>query len=297
MKIPVLINKVKKLINLPYNKFSLENYQTILEDSLGVRYFFKTSKPNLPIQLMSNNNPNAGIINYDNNLHNKGRIFVVGKGILFDSGGLDLKRGMADMKNDKAGMIIALATSIYFNDNVISWCPVTTNFIHNSLITPGDIIPIGKKDVEVTNTDAEGRLILAEALSDMSVTEKDIVITIATLTGCVEYAVGKATGVFSPNKCLVNKYLEASTKEKELAWELPLWADLEKKHYSKKLIQNSVKDIKCGATEGALFLKQFIAFPNNWLHLDIAASISDAKGKTNGVPLKSLISFINSIRR
>jgi len=295
-KLDKAMGTTRKLIDLPFNKFNLDNYEKILTKEYGYLDFIV--HPNTPTQLMSGGHHNAGIINLSHKNYSKysRKIYVIGKGILFDSGGLDLKRGMADMAGDKAGMIIALSVSHYLKGNVIAFCPVTTNLIQNSQITPGDELKIGKKIVKVTNTDAEGRLILAEAISTLNASKNDIIITIATLTGAVEYAIGQeATGVFGLNHDLLTKYSEASFDAKEMAWALPLWEYYQKKYYSKKLIENSIKDIKAGATEAAMFIKQFLPNPNNWLHLDIAGSAFNEEGKANGVPLKSLINFIRRL--
>jgi leucyl aminopeptidase len=295
-KLDKVISTTKSLINLPYNKLNLENYYKILCQyySLGI----KTTPNNLPIKLMSGLHKECGIV-YTPNLDkkNKKKIYIIGKGILFDSGGMDLKtRGMQDMTGDKAGMIIALSVANYLKGNVIACCPITTNFINTSKIIPGDEIKIGKKIVKITNTDAEGRLILAEVLSTLPITKSDIVITIATLTGAVGYAIGdKATGIFSTNQMLGVSYLNATIQAGELGWRLPLWAHLQEKYYNKKLIKNSVKEIKEGATEGAMFIKQFVPYPDKWLHLDIAYSSFD-KGKATGVPIKSLINFIKQLK-
>jgi leucyl aminopeptidase len=285
-----LIVKAKKLIDLPHNKFNLDNYYNIISKEIGVIDFIRN--PNSPTQLMSGFHPSAGIIKTPG----RGKIYIIGKGILFDSGGYNLKtgrKGSYGMHGDKAGMIIALSVAKNIGKNVIAYCPVTTNFLHNSKITPGDIIKIGNIDVEVNNTDAEGRLILAEAISNLNVSKNDIIITIATLTGCCEYAVDKATGVFGENDKLINKYLEASKEEKEYAWALPLF-DYMQKFYKKQPIKNSEDKIKAGASEGAMFIKQFIKYPENWLHLDIAA-VAHKDNKATGIPIKSLINFIKKL--
>jgi leucyl aminopeptidase len=300
-KLNKVISTTKKLINLPYNLFNLENYYSVLLNN-KIPAFTVETQPNQPIKLMSGGNFYSRIIT-SSNLHNrlkKGRkIYIIGKGILFDSGGYNLKTGRTGpygMHDDKAGMIIALNVANYLKENIIAYCPVTTNFIHNSKIIPGDIIKIGKKDVKVTNTDAEGRLILAEALANLNPGKDDIVITIATLTGAVGYAIGEeATGVFSDNNELLKKYAGASFEAKELAWALPLWQHYQERFYDKKLIHNSIDEIKCGATEGALFIKQFVKYPNRWIHLDIASSSFDKQGHANGVPIRSLVNFIKKL--
>jgi leucyl aminopeptidase len=299
-----VVGTAKKLIDLPYNRFNLENYFKILEKN-NFDVAFTECKDNLPIKLMSGNHSNAGIIacNHPKTLSQidkqnyKRRIYIIGKGILFDSGGMDIKlRGMADMTGDKAGMIIALSVANYLKENIVAYCPVTTNLINTSKIIPGDEIKIGKKIVRISNTDAEGRLILAEAISTLNASKNDIIITVATLTGACEYAIGgEATGVFANNEDLLKKYAEATFEAKSLAWGLPLWEHYQKQYYNKKIIENSIKNIKCGATEAALFIKQFIPYPNRWLHLDIAASAFDKKGKANGQPILALIKFINKL--
>jgi len=296
-KLDKVIDTAKRLIDLPYNHFNLDDYQKVLL-SRGLRVNFVETETNKPIKLMSSNHKNSGIITCDYHKDHKKRIFIVGKGILFDSGGLDIKiRDMSDMTGDKAGMIIALNVANYLKGNVVAYCPVTTNLLQTSQITPGDEIKIGKKTVKVNNTDAEGRLILAEAISTLNTSKNDIIITIATLTGAVAYAIGEeATGVFADNEDLLKKYAEASFEAKELAWGLPLWEHYQKQYYNSKIINNSVDKIKCGATSAALFLKQFVPYPQNWIHLDIAYSAFDENKKANGIPIKSLINFVRKLK-
>lgn len=291
-----VISTTRKLIDLPYNRFNLENCFAVLHSHELNPVTIDTAS-NLPIKLMSGGNFYSRIITSNYFPNKKKNIYIVGKGILFDSGGLNLKdRHMDDMTNDKAGMIIAMNVANYLRGNVIAFCPFTTNFIQNSLITPGDEIDIGKKTVKVTNTDAEGRLILAEALSMIKPNPNDIVITIATLTGAAAYAVGEeATAIMAENEDLLRKYADAAFEAKELAWALPLWNHYQKKYYDKKLIENSVSAIKCGTSEAGLFLKQFVPNPNNWLHMDIAYS-SFTNKKANGVPVRSLINFIKKLK-
>jgi len=288
------ISSAKQLINLSYNQFSIENYQTVLNKHF--EFIFSETESKSPIKLMSGQHELAGIIRTTPKLTKKGNIYIIGKGIMFDSGGLDLKRGMNDMTNDKAGAIIALSVANYLKKNVVAYCPFATNFVQTSQITPGDRIPIGKKIVKITSTDAEGRLILAEAINQLNASKNDIVITIATLTGCCPYAVDtKATAILTPNDKLAEQYLNASKDAKEYAWRLPLW-DYVDKFYHKKEIVNADKRIKADTIGAALFLKQFVKYPNNWLHMDIATSSFNKDGKANGVPLRSLINFINKIQ-
>ena len=289
----------KRLVNMPYNKLNLTNYKEKLSKLLKIKINFIESKSSGPIKLMSGQHKNAGIISTDYCTTQKRRVILIGKGILFDAGGYDIKPSgkYANMKIDMAGMASAFSVaSQLVNANLAVYCPVSTNLVANSQILPGDEIKIGDKLVVISNTDAEGRLILAEALTSVPQTSKDIIITVATLTGTVGYAIGeKATGVFTLNDDLYQKYKRSSDKAKELIWRLPLWEYLDKKYFRKKRIKNSVED-KPGASLAALFLKQFVKYPDNWIHLDIAYSCWDKKKeRATGQPVRSLINFINTL--
>jgi len=293
-KLDKVIATARKLIDMPYNQFNLDNYLAILPNPIA----FNNTSEKLPIKLMSNNGFYAGIVEINNcKTEKENKIYIIGKGILFDSGGLNLKTGRGGsygMHGDKAGAIIALSVANYLKGNVVVYCPITTNFIQNSQITPGDILKIGNKRVVVNNTDAEGRLILAEAISTLNVSKDDIIITVATLTGACEYAIDKATGVLTPSDKLAELFLTASKEEKECAWRLPMF-DYMQKFYKKQPIKNAEDKIKAGTSEAAMFLKQFVPYPENWLHLDIAAS-SSKDGKATGIPIKSLVNFIKRIK-
>jgi len=294
------LNKViaiaKKLIDMPYNQFNLENYFDILVSKFTNLLSIQTEE-NQPIKLMSGNHIESRIVECWEGSNKKRNIYIIGKGILFDSGGYNLKtgrNGSYGMHGDKAGMIIALTVANYLRGNVVAYCPVTTNFLHTSKITPGDIIEIGKKKVLVNNTDAEGRLVIAEAIANLKASKNDVIITIATLTGCCEYAIDKATGVFSVNQSLGVQYLNAANKAGELAWRLPMFAYMQD-FYKKQPFKNAEDKIKAGASEGAVFIKQFIKYPENWLHLDIAPSATK-DNKATGIPIKSLIKFIGGLK-
>ena len=289
----------KKLVSMPHNKFNLANYKERLSKLLKIKINFIETKPTGSIKLMSGQHKNAGIIATHYRSTKKRRVILVGKGILFDAGGYDIKPSgkYADMKIDMAGMASAFSVATQLpTKNLVAYCPVSTNLVANSQILPGDEIKIGSKLVTISNTDAEGRLILAEALTSVPQRSKDIIVTVATLTRAVGQAIGeKATGVFAFDDDLYQKYKKSSDKVKELVWRLPLWAYLDKKHFRKKRIKNSVKD-KPGASVAALFLKQFIKYPDNWIHLDIAYSCWDKKKeKATGQSVRTLIDFIKTL--
>ena len=234
--------QAKKLIDMPYNQLNLDNYIEMVCSAfpdLPNSDIQRLSEKG-PISLMSGQHDSAGLLRVPWNFPDKGRrIILIGKGLLFDAGGYDLKPEMSTMKSDMAGMATCIAASCYLSrNNVVAVCPVATNFLHNNQIVPGDIISIGSKEVEILDADAEGRLVIAEALSNLDIKKDDIVVTVATLTGCCEYAIGdRATAILTPNDKLARQYYEASLKTKELSWRLPLW-DYLQPQFSKKKIPN-----------------------------------------------------------
>lgn len=281
-----IIKFAQQIIKYPYNRFNLDNYRDILSKEFK-NILFNSTKNNNPIKLMSGQHKNAGIITYKND----SKANLIGKGVLYDAGGYNLKHDMSGMNGDMAGMAVALATAKITNTTAI--CPIATNLIHNNGILPGDILSIGKKDVEISNTDAEGRLVLAEAITELNASNKDIIITIATLTGCAVYAVGEAVALLSPNNKLAEKYLTISKEVGSATWRLPLWEKYQKKYYNKKLIKNSIREFKAGTIEGGMFIKQFVPYPDNWIHLDIAAI---EKKKDIELLIKTLVKFVNTIK-
>jgi leucyl aminopeptidase len=303
MKLKKYIKISNKLIDMPYNQLNLDNYLQVLFKTFNYKLRpGHTNDHGNVISLMSGLHENAGCISTREIDHSKSNIIIVGKGILFDSGGYSLKRNMLGMHTDMAGMAIAMATAHYCNielglSNVYAYCPVSANLLHNSNIMLGDKIPIGDKIVQVDNTDAEGRLILASALSNLKpdIKKTDIVVTIATLTGACAYAVGdRATAVLGGNK-IVKQYLKASKKVGELAAQLPLWKYLQA-DYNQKTISNTNSD-SCGTITAAMFLKQFVAYAKQWVHLDIATSSCNMKDKPTGVPIRTLIEFIKTLEK
>ena len=309
MKLKKYIEQSNKLIEMPYNELNLNKFYGKVFPLHPFCHIFtdvQNVRDDDVINLMSGQDTcgDSGILTVRSGEEAHPKIYLIGKGVLFDSGGYSLKSSsdMQGMHTDMAGMAIASKVAEYCIEELGLYCvegysPVTTNFLHTSLINIGDKIKIGEKTVEITNTDAEGRLILASALSHLNevIKPKDIVITIATLTGACAYAVGeKATVYMSPNKMLAFKYHQSALKVKELAWELPLWKYLQK-DFAKKVIPNTGKR-KCGTIWAGMFLKQFVKYPKNWIHLDIAESAYDEKKKkATGQPIRTLVKFIKEL--
>ncbi len=204
---------------------------------------------------------------------------LVGKGIVFDSGGLSLKppAGMETMKTDMSGAaavfgavqaIAALGLPI----KVLGITPLTENMPGGGAMRPGDVIkPRNGKTVEVLNTDAEGRLVLADGLSLASEAEPDLIVDLATLTGACKVALGeKIGGLWANDDDAAAKVLAAAARAGERFWQMPLPEDY------RKNIDSDVADMKNtgprwgGAINAALFLKEFVAEGQAWVHLDIA---------------------------
>ncbi|ODS30634.1 MAG: aminopeptidase A [Candidatus Scalindua rubra] len=224
--------------------------------------------------------PKFIIIEYNTKKKNNDTIIIIGKGITFDSGGISLKPGkeMDLMKADMAGAAAVLGTFKAISNlkpsiHLVGLVPCTENMPSGTALKPGDIIKcLSGKTVEVVNTDAEGRLILADALSYAKRYKPDAVIDLATLTGTCVVALGTfASGMFGNNDGLKDRVQRAGEKCHERVWELPLWDE----YYD--LIKSNIADIKNvggrygGAITAACFLAKFIeTIP--WVHLDIAGT-------------------------
>jgi len=246
---------------------------------------------------------------------NKGKsgeapIVLVGKGITFDTGGISIKpgAGMSDMKMDMGGAAAVIGAmhaiaALKLNRRVIGLVPTTENMPSGSAYKPGDVITfMNGKTAEIDNTDAEGRLILADALSYASRYKPQAVIDLATLTGACVIALGSvATGLMGNNPTLTARLKESGDRTYDRVWELPLWEEYE------ELIKSDIADVKnsggrsAGTITAGLFLKHFISdYP--WAHLDIAGTgmTSKASGYINkggtGAGVRLLVDMIQNWR-
>jgi len=206
------------------------------------------------------------------------RVVFVGKGLTFDSGGLCLKPpgSMMNMKSDMAGAAVTLgilvaAARLGLPLEVHGLIPSTDNMTGGNAYRPGDVFPSREgKTVEIVNTDAEGRLILADALAYAAEMKPDYLIDHATLTGACTVALGDyCTGLFCDDEPLVESYLKAAARTGEAYWRLPLDTEL------RDQLKSKIADIKHtgsrmgGAITAALFLKEFVG-NSPWMHLDTA---------------------------
>ncbi|MEX1037264.1 MAG: leucyl aminopeptidase [Acidimicrobiia bacterium] len=204
---------------------------------------------------------------------------LVGKGITFDTGGLSIKTApfMEEMKDDMTGAAVVAAATIAIARaeipvRITTVIPLTDNAIGGNATRPGDVLrPVQGPTIEVLNTDAEGRLILADGLGVVRRYEPDLIIDVATLTGASKVALGeKIAAVFGSGPDAAERVLKAASRAGEYFWEMPLFKD-----YRKDLDSN-IADIKNitgnrygGAIAAALFLSEY-AGDGDWAHLDIA---------------------------
>ena len=232
------------------------------------------------------------------------QIALIGKGVMFDSGGLSLKSpaGMETMKTDMAGAatawgVMSLISKHKINIGLTVLTPVVENMPSGSAIRPGDVLTARNgKTIEVLNTDAEGRLIMADALAYASEKKPDLICDVATLTGASYVALGLDIGaIFSNNEDIENIFIKSTEKSGEEFYPLPLHGGY------KKLIESDIADMKNtggrfgGAITAALLLENFVD-DLDWVHLDIAgpARASNRKGAT-GFSVLTLFEFFKDL--
>lgn len=246
------------------------------------------------------------ILEYRGNSKSKDMTAIVGKGITYDTGGLNIKTtGMETMKADMAGAAVALgiiraASELKLRVNLVAALAVAENAVGPASYKPGDVYrSYSGKTVEISNTDAEGRLVLADAISWIEDHySPSRLIDLATLTGGVVVAIGEeATGLFSNDEKLVADLEKAGDRTHERLWRLPLYPEY------KDYLKSQIADIKnsgprkASAGQGATFIQQFVkSVP--WAHLDIAgtAYLSEPKAyhttPATGVGIRLLVDFL-----
>ena len=229
-------------------------------------------------------------------------IVLVGKGVTFDSGGISLKPGSAmdEMKFDMTGAasvlgVMAAVAEMAPAINVVAVVPATENLPDGNASKPSDVVTsMSGQTIEILNTDAEGRLILCDALTYSARFEPDVVIDIATLTGACVVALGDhASGLLSNNDELAEALLNAGQKTGDRAWRLPLWDDYQKQLDSPVADMANVGGRNAGTITAACFLARFTK-DYRWAHLDIAGTAwGSGKNKyATGRPLPLLLEYI-----
>ncbi len=236
-------------------------------------------------------------------------IALVGKGVTFDTGGISIKpaQNMEDMKYDKCGActvlgIVRAVADLGLKVRIRAYCPFTENMPSGTAYRPGDIIRFyNRKTAEITNTDAEGRIILADAMAWAAEEKPDALLEFSTLTGAIVVALGHhAGGLFTPDDGLASELLDASAHSGERLWRMPLYPEyLEDMKGVHADLKNSAGRAGASSTAAA-FLSQFVGDMTSWAHLDIAGVAylsADISGKRAGATGFGVASTVSWLRR
>jgi len=311
-----IINDMRDMVNEPGNimnstnfvKFVKENHQKLKLDVMDENQLKKKGlNLILAVNKGSLNKPYMLIVKWMPKKNQK-PIALVGKGVTFDTGGINLKRyDFHDMKTDMTGAsvvfsLLRLCALNKLKRNVIGLIPLVENMVGSKATRPGDIITsYSKKTVEIMDTDAEGRLIMADALSYAENFKPCCVIDVATLTGQAGSIFNQMSIVIMGNNDkLLKKYEKIGELTNEKIWQLPMW-----KEYNKYL-NSAVADIKnvgkasSGSILAGVFLSNFIPKKTNWLHVDIAGVSFNLNDSTingaTGVSIVSLYELLKNIK-
>ena len=259
----------------------------------------------------SNQAPRLIILNYKGDENSESSIGFIGKGVTFDSGGISVKpsEGMGEMKNDMAGGAAVMAAvcalaRLKSKVNVVGIIPATENLPSGTALKPGDVLKaMSGKTIEVISTDAEGRLILADALSYAVKQGFSPLVDVATLTGACRVALGTGySGVFGNDQDLVDKVLKAGSEAGEKLWQMPMPEEYKEQNRSEIADIKNTGNKYGGAITAALFLGEFVD-NTPWVHLDIAGTASSSKGSgyivkgATGVGVRTLVELALSLAK
>jgi leucyl aminopeptidase len=242
------------------------------------------------------------IMQYKGSATGENPVVLVGKGVTFDSGGISIKPGAAmdEMKFDMCGAASVFGTvstvaELALPVNLVGIVPATENLPDGDASKPGDIVTsMSGQTIEILNTDAEGRLILCDALTYADKFEPDVVVDIATLTGACVVALGHhATGLLSNDQALAEELLAAGQTSGDRAWQLPLWDEYDEQLSSNFADMANIGGRSAGTITAACFLARFCK-NYRWAHLDIAG-VAWKSGKHKGAsgrPVALLVQFL-----
>jgi leucyl aminopeptidase len=264
-------------------------------EALGMHSLLAVSKG-------SHQPPKFIVLKYGGGKPGEKPVVLVGKGITFDTGGISLKPApeMDEMKFDMSGAASVLGTmkavaEMKLPINVVAAIPTAENMPGGAATRPGDVVTsMSGQTIEILNTDAEGRLILCDALTYVERFDPACVIDVATLTGACVIALGSiATGLLANNDSLARELLEAGQDSYDRAWQLPLWEDYQEQLHSNVADMANIGGRPAGTITAASFLAKF-AKKYDWAHLDIAGTAyrsGKEKGST-GRPVPLLTHFL-----
>lgn len=316
------VNDIKNLVNMPSNELTPKKFVDIAqklakEKKLKIEIFdikkLKRMGAEAFISIAQGSKMPAYMVKLSYNVSGRKKTLgLIGKGITFDSGGISIKpsKGMWEMKGDMAGAatvlnIMKILDEIKPKLNIEALIPLTENMPDGGSYKPGDVLKtVSGKTVEIMSTDAEGRLILADALGLIQKEKLDYLVDVATLTGAAKIALGsKISAVMGNKEDFVKKLILAGKKASENIWQMPLLKDY------RELLKSKVADIRncqdtnkqAGTIVGGIFLKEFVSDEVNWAHLDIAATACFEKDKdyqvggATGVGLRTLVELIGML--
>jgi leucyl aminopeptidase len=249
------------------------------------------------------------VIEYNNAPTNVKPICLVGKGVMFDTGGLNIKMDeFYDMKQDMAGSAIVFETiktlsELNVKKNVVGILPIVQNDVSGMSTHPGDIVKsYSGKSVEIRNTDAEGRLILADGIAYCKNYNPEIIIDIATLTGQVEEIFGgMATALLGNDDKIIERIKECGETENEKMWQLPIWEENIKDTESTIADFKNISDNDSATINGAAFLSNFLPKKSiKWVHMDnagVSYNLEDTSSRFSGATgdtFRTLVKFIRT---
>jgi leucyl aminopeptidase len=288
-----LANEAKKLAKT--HNLSVEVLEKNAMEKLGMNTLLSVARG-------SREAPKLIILRHEGSTKKTPPIVLVGKGITFDSGGISLKPGheMDEMKYDMCGAASVLGTLktaalLKLPLNIIGVIPASENLPDGAASKPGDIVTsMSGQTIEILNTDAEGRLVLCDALTYVERFNPDCVIDIATLTGACVISLGHvASGLLANQEDLAKELLDAGQTTSDRAWQLPLWDDYQDQLKSNFADMANIGGRPAGSITAACFLSRFTKkYP--WAHLDIAGTAwrsGKEKGAT-GRPVPLLTQFL-----
>ncbi len=315
------ISNTRDLVNKPYNYLSapeLANYAELLASSLGDKVQCKVMNKAeiealkmgafLGVNKGSFDEPKLIEVTYTGNPTSKEYIGLVGKGIMYDTGGYSIKQSMNTMKDDMGGAatVLGVVEALASNNVVVNVKVVicaTDNRIDSKALLPDDVLTsMNGKTIEIVSTDAEGRLTLADAITYIQRQGCKTIVDLATLTGAAVVALGEyTTAIFGNTPELTKTIIETGLEEDEHLWELPITD-----YIRKQVRQSKVADLtnstgrNMGASGAAAFLEEFVEKDNRWVHLDIAGTAFHTSPAyqefygASGVLVKTLYQFLKT---
>lgn len=286
-----------------------ENVKVIIRDDVWAKE--KGMECFLSVGIGSIHKPKLLELHYEGD-KSKPKIVLVGKGVTFDTGGISIKpsSGMGEMRGDMGGAACVIATmdaiaALNLPVNLTVLCPLAENMPSDRATKPGDVFTaMNGKTVEVDNTDAEGRMILADTLCYADEFNPSTIIDIATLTGAIDVALGCASaGTYATCNQLWNHLEKASHVTGDRLWRMPIY-----KYYTEQMKCSTTADLRntqkkarsAGSATAAAFVKEFVSI-KSWAHLDIAGVMSNAGdvpylgAGMSGRPTRTLIEVVRSL--